>query len=206
MLPLGKSIRLGSALAVLGMLAWGSSPARASIIPDLVTETNNGNGSFTFSYVANISSDQGASSGDYLTVYDFHGLVPRSIKVSPGWSFSVQNVGITPASTTPIDDPTQPNITFTDTGGTVTGPTSFTFSAQSTLGAQGTSFFAASATKTLGPLAGSKVANLGLYVAPSASSTGPLAVGPEPSSVLLLGIGLPFGLALLLRLGRVSAA
>jgi hypothetical protein len=203
MLPLGKAIRLGSALAVLGLLAWTPMPARASITPTLVTETNNGNGLFTFSYSADISSDQSVSNGDFLTVYDFHGQVPNSIHVTSGWSFTVQNVGITPTSTLPTDDPTVANITFTNTGGTVSGPSSFTFSAQSTAGGQGTSFFAASTTLNSGPLAGTKTANLGLYISPSGVG-GQQVETPEPASGLLLALGLPVGLALLLRGGRRS--
>ncbi|HEV3167629.1 MAG TPA: PEP-CTERM sorting domain-containing protein [Isosphaeraceae bacterium] len=195
-----RSAFLGLAVATLGLLALGSSQARATIIPNLDSVINNNNGTFTYNYHADLAADQrvdpAGTKSDFLTIYDFAGLVSGSAHVNQaGWTVSVQNIGITPPSTLPTDDPTIPNITIThsDTVGTITGPQNplITFSAISSAGPVGIIAFAAQATRSTGPLVGTKIQNVGVVNGPG--------FVPEPASLALLGIGVPFALTLLRR-------
>jgi hypothetical protein len=192
MLRTGEVRSWVGAVVGLALLVSGVGEATADIIPvlDGGAPTNNGNGTFTYNYHGDVTIDQNATTGDYLTLYDFSGLVPSSITVAPGWKFSVQNLGTTPSSVVPVDDPTIPNIVFTRTGGTLLGPSSFTFSAASTHSGISLRSFTGVGTRSDGPNAGSKIQNVGMYVGPN--STG-VQVGeaPEPASAILLGIGLP---------------
>ena len=193
-----------TALTVAGLISLGSGPARASIIPAFVSNAANGDGTFTFNYRADLSQDEKVvpSGGtvqttDFLTVYDFAGLLANSITTSStDWVATVQNIGITPPNTLPTDDPSLPNVTFTYKGSTtVLGPQSplFTFSMKSYAGPGGLDSFAAQATRaTGGPLLiGTKIQNVGQLEAPM--------YAPEPASLALLGIGAPIAIALIRR-------
>lgn len=198
--------RVGMALAVLGIVALAADQARATIIPTLQSVTDNGNGTFTFNYRADVAQDQRAESGDFLTLYDFHGLVANSVTAPSGWSASVQNVGITPPSTLPTDDPTVVNITLHNTSIALTGPASFTFSAESDRGGVGAIVFAASATRNGGSLDGTKIANIGQVGGPSGTVGGQAVNAPEPATVVLLGMGLPAALLVLRTRRRARSA
>jgi len=182
-----------TALAIWGAIAV--SQAGATIIPVDTGMTPNGNGTTTFTYRADLASDQRADTGDFLTIYDFAGLVPGSAKVDQaGWTLTVQNVGITPTNVLPTDNPTVPNITITRTGGTISGPVTglITFSAISSFGGTGGfTTFAAQATRSSGFAVGTKIQNIGLVGAPNAV--------PEPASLALLGITVPFVVTVLRR-------
>jgi len=184
-------------LAVLGIAA---ARVGGAIIPNVDTVVSNGNGTFTYNYHADLAADQrvdpAAAQNDFLTIYDFVGLVPGTAHVNQaGWTVSVQNVGITPPSTLPTDNPMIPNITITHTDAvtTIPGPQAplITFSATSYVGPGGIIPFAAQATRSTGPLVGTKIQNVGVV-------SGPLAV-PEPAALALLGIGVPFAMTLLRR-------
>jgi hypothetical protein len=195
------SSRFLRALTVMGLLALGAGLARATIIPNLDNVVNNGDGTFTYNYHADLAADQRVDNTDFLTMYDFFGLVPGSVVVNaPGWTVSYQNVGVTPPSTLPTDDPTIPNFTITRTGATIGGPQTplFTFSAASISGLTTTHSFAAEATRSTGDLTGTKIQNVGLVLGPTSST-------PEPASLALLGIGVPVALAVLRRRAKSDA-
>jgi hypothetical protein len=197
---------LGLAVATLGLLVLSGREAKATIIPNLDSVINNGNGTFTYNYHADLASDQRVdpkgSKSDFLTIYDFAGLVAGSAHVNQaGWTVSVQNIGITPPSTLPTDDPLIPNITLThtDTTTTIPGPQNplITFSAISSAGPVGIIAFAAQATRSTGPLIGTKIQNVGAVNGPG--------FVPEPASLALLGIGVPFALTILRRRKKATA-
>jgi len=191
----GSTIRIGGGLAVAAVLALGLTQAGAAILPSLDSQVNNGNGTFTYNYHADLATDQRVDTTDFLTMYDFFGLVPGSVVVnSPGYTVTYQNVGVTPPSTLPTDNPTIPNFTIVRTGGTIGGPQTplFTYSAISTSGVTTVGTFAANATRSTGDLIGTKIANVGLIIIPAVTT-------PEPASLALVGMAAPFALALVRR-------
>jgi len=193
--------RIGGGLAVAAVLALGLTQAGAAIIPNFDSLVNNGDGTFTYNYHADLAADQRVDNTDFLTMYDFFGLVPGSVVVgAAGYTVSYQNVGVTPPSTLPTDDPTIPNFTITRTGGTIGGPQTplFTYSATSIVGLTTTRTFAANATRSTGDLIGTKIANVGLTIGPTTPT-------PEPASLALLGIGVPFALTIIRRRRAVNA-
>jgi hypothetical protein len=58
--------------------------------------------------------------GDFVTVYNFYGLIDESVKSPAGWEFSSEESGRTPTSNgypmvLPLDVPNTPNLTWTVT-------------------------------------------------------------------------------------------
>jgi hypothetical protein len=163
---------------------------RADIIPSFLSQTSTGgpNPNTVFSYSANITDEQSATSGDYFTIYDFGSIVPNSNVQPAGWVFSEQLVGPTPGGTKPTDNPSIMNLTWTYTGSTILGTSAAgkgigPFSV-TVLGPPnevlGSSMFAAQGTLASGPNAGSKVGNVGTIPVPI-----PV---PEPSVLALLAV------------------
>ena len=115
-----------------------SGLATASIIPILVTGPT-GTGPFDYSYNVMLSSGDSLNPSDtagdtcggepcvppgtFFTLYDVPGVM--GISAPTGWTFSTQMIGITPGGISPADG-SAPNITFTYTGATITGPALFT--------------------------------------------------------------------------------
>lgn len=191
------TFRIGGALAVVGLLALGEGRATANIIPNFEGISGPVAGAFTYSYHADVTADQQAATGDFLTLYDVIGLVPASITiVESGWTSTVQNVGITPFGIAPTDDPTAPNITISRTGAAIPGPSlaAVHFSFRSTSGVTGVMQFAAQGHRVgLPPDPVNEISNIGRVTGPVASTT------PEPASLALLAMGVPFALSLVRR-------
>jgi hypothetical protein len=104
-------------------LVINAAPARALQI--LVTQIDkNTDGSVTYHFA--IKTDEGETltpgeskaTTDFVTVYNFYGLIEGSAKVPPGWEFSSEESGRTPAMNgyplvLPLDIPNTPNLTWT---------------------------------------------------------------------------------------------
>ena len=87
------SKKLGAVLLLASGLAITAAPARALQI--VVTQVDkNDDGSMTYHYA--IKTDQGETlipgeskaTSDFVTVYNFYGLVDGSVKSPAGWEFS----------------------------------------------------------------------------------------------------------------------
>jgi hypothetical protein len=117
---------LGTALLLAAGLAITSDPAFA--IQTVVTQVDkNADGSMTYHFAVKL--DQGESlmpgaskeaTADFVTVYNFYGMVDGSVKSPPGWEFSSENFGRTPTlngypMVLPLDVPNTPNLTWTAT-------------------------------------------------------------------------------------------
>src|SRR5438270_1917116 len=120
---------LGAALIVSGVLGLTGSPARADIVPDVGTPAivGIGGGQFRWDYSVSVSATETVNTGDFFTIYDFNQI--QSVTPAAGWSFSIQNTGITPGNVIPTDNPAITNVTFTYTaappipgGGTTSTP------------------------------------------------------------------------------------
>jgi hypothetical protein len=115
----------GAALLLACGLAITASPARALQI--VVTQVDkNTDGSMTYHFAVKTDPGEtltpGASkaTGDFVTVYNFYGLIDGSAKVPAGWEFSSEASGRTPAMggyplVLPLDIPDTPNLTWTVT-------------------------------------------------------------------------------------------
>ena len=116
---------LGAVLLLASGLAITAAPARALQI--VVTQVDkNDDGSMTYHFA--IKTDQGETlipgeskaTSDFVTVYNFYGLVDGSVKSPAGWEFSSEEFGRTPTlngypMVLPVDGPNTPNLTWTVT-------------------------------------------------------------------------------------------
>lgn len=115
----------GAALSLASGLAITAAPALALQI--VVTQADkNTDGSMTYHFA--VKMDQGETltpgeskaTADFVTVYNFYGLVDGSAKSPAGWGFSSEEFGRTPTlngypMVLPLDVPNTPNLTWTVT-------------------------------------------------------------------------------------------
>ncbi len=193
-------------------VAFCGSLAHATIIAVLNSgPINNGDGTYTFNYRADLTGDErldpGATNGvtcqgpgklvqcnppgTFFTVYDIPGLVSASGGPA-GWFVDIQLTGITPSSINgaTFDDGTVENVTWFYTGSVVSagGTTvSFTgFSIVTTASQSQTGTFTSQATKDTGSSSGQTDQLVGPVDVPFQPAGGV----PEPASALLVGGGL----------------
>jgi hypothetical protein len=116
---------IGAALLLISGTAITAAPARALQV--IVTQVDkNTDGSMTYHFA--VKTDQGETlipreskaAADFVTVYNFYGLVDGSAKVPAGWEFSSETSGRTPTMNgyplvLPLDVPDTPNLTWTVT-------------------------------------------------------------------------------------------
>jgi hypothetical protein len=111
-------------LLALG-LAITTAPALA--LETVVTQVDkNANGSMTYHFAVKtepgetLTPGESKANADFVTVYNFYGLIDDSVKVPAGWEFSSEESGRTPAMggypmVLPLDVPNTPNMTWTVT-------------------------------------------------------------------------------------------
>jgi hypothetical protein len=116
---------LGAALLFVCGLTITATPALA--LQTVVTQVDkNPDGSMTYHFAVKLDPGEtltpGASkaTADFVTVYNFYGLVDGSAKAPPGWEFSSEEFGRTPTlngypMVLPLDVPNTPNLTWTVT-------------------------------------------------------------------------------------------
>jgi hypothetical protein len=196
------------ALLVLGaysVLGPGLPRAAAEMIPSDVTVIQDGN-NFTFSYSMKVLGTSQLQPGDYGVLYDVPGLLANTFKVPFGWSVSTSMIGPTPSQVHPDDNAHLANIKYTYTNPAVISPGNTTilipgFSYQSNFGDIGQADFAS--LTHLDPDSthphGRQVSNVTTVDVPKPGE-GP-DDSPEPATVVLLALGLPFvgGMALARR-------
>lgn len=176
-------------LALVG-LACLAAPmtAHANLIPTLSSKVLE-SGNYRYSYNLNFGSNGGIealTAGSFFTLYDIDGLIPASIMQPANWTSSSALLGQNPAFTSPTDNPTILNVTWTYSGPTVTANTQFS----------GFSFLSAYNTTRRGVSAGEDT-NVSFNVPASNVFTSvlvPTSAVPEPafvamSSLLALGGG-----------------
>jgi hypothetical protein len=131
----------GRALLLSAGLAIVAGPAFA--LQTVVTQVDkNADGSATYHFAIKLDPGETLSPGeskgaaDFVTIYNFYGLVDGSPKSPPGWAFSSETSGRTPSLNgyplvLPVDVPNTPNLTWTVTksvaaGGEIDGFTATT--------------------------------------------------------------------------------
>ena len=171
-------------------------------------------GNFRWTYSVVLPTDMKLQAGNYFTIYDFAGYQAGSAAVtstSPDasfaqyWTLSTSNLGPTPDRLNPQDDPNIANLTFTYNGPTIPAGqlTLGNFSATSLYGETAQSFFTATNPQAI---SGNVDSNITSTLVPQGDG-GPVVGTPEPTTLVLAGLGLPLiGLGRVLRRKTVAAA
>jgi UDP-glucose 4-epimerase len=204
-----KLVPVLAVLCGLGMLGGLAPHAHAGI---LVTNdpviTDLGGGHSAFDYGVSLGGASYLHAGDYFTMYDVGGLVAADTMAAAlpaGWAVSIQNTGTTPAGLAPVDSGSVPNVTFTYSGPNITTPGSTavslgTFRLVSTGNdtMAGVNNFTSLTHYDSSGHTGQLEKNIANFSVPVA--TGKPNDTPEPATLLMLGLGLPFvGVAALRR-------
>ena len=124
----------GAALLLASGLAITTTPAPA--LEMVVAQVDkNTDGSMTYHFILKtdpgetLTPGESKATADFVTIYNFYGLVDGSAKSPAGWEFSSEEFGRTPTwngypVVLPLDVPNTPNLTWTVTkpvaGGTQT--------------------------------------------------------------------------------------
>jgi hypothetical protein len=115
----------GAVLLLATGLAITAGPALA--LQTVVTQVDkNTDGSVTYHFAVKLDQGETLAPGeskataDFVTVYNFYGLVEGSAKSPAGWDFSSEEFGRTPTlngypMVLPVDVPNTPNLTWTVT-------------------------------------------------------------------------------------------
>jgi len=141
--------------AVAGMTGLVLSSVSASALQMLVTRMDkNGDGTVTYHFAVKLDPGETMSAGsDFVTMYNFGGLVAHSEKTPAGWTFSSEDFGRTPTwngypAVLPVDVPGLNNLTWT-AGKTVAGATMVEgFSATTHTAAMGETEYSAQVTRS----------------------------------------------------------
>jgi hypothetical protein len=115
----------GAALLLASGLAITATPAPA--LEMVVAQVDkNTDGSMTYHFILKtdpgetLTPGESKATADFVTVYNFYGLVDGSAKSPAGWEFSSEEFGRTPTwngypVVLPLDVPNTPNLTWTVT-------------------------------------------------------------------------------------------
>ncbi|QEL17994.1 PEP-CTERM sorting domain-containing protein [Limnoglobus roseus] len=182
-------------LAAAATLA-ANATATAGLLPVSVTvlpEADN----FRWTYAIVLPTDSKLQSGNYFTIYDFQGYVPGGESAPDGWTFSASKVGPTPNLLKPNDDPDLYNLTWKYTGDTIpSGQIGLgNFWAFSTIQDVASDSFTAQTNRTSDGLVDNNITETDV---PKGTAPVDPTLTPEPTTLVLAGLGLP-----LLGLARV---
>jgi hypothetical protein len=165
-----------------------ASKAEAGLIPTNVSVTPDGS-NFRWTYAVVVTTDVKVNPGDFFTIYDFGGLVPgpSTVATPVGWSYTTSMVGPTPAGTSPADDPTLPNLTFTYSGtAPINGQMGLgNFMVDSTFGNATTSDFTSITHRQVDGVSEANITSTNVPVPGAVHQT------PEPATLAMFSIGLP---------------
>jgi hypothetical protein len=109
-------------LGGFGLTLLTAPAAQAGLIPNKVSVTSipDAGGNYTWTYNVVVTSDTYVQPGDYFTIYDFanNGVGITGATAPSDWVLTSANLGVTPGKTTPADDPSIANFTWTYAGAT----------------------------------------------------------------------------------------
>jgi hypothetical protein len=183
---MGKRVGAGALCALL--LVTGE--AGAGLLPVHVAITPEGN-DFRYTYSVLLQSDAVLKSGDYFTIFDFAGLVSGSNSQPGTFTFSTAATGPVPDGVVPNDEPGKPNLTWKYTGSDgVVGQLGLgDFSAVSEYGDTTDDHFTGQTHRQVDGHLNNNITDTQVPV-PMERHCG----APEPSSLLLVLLGIPVAL------------
>lgn len=179
----------GAALLLASGLAVGAAPALA--LQAVVTQVDkNTDGSMTYHFAVKMDQGETLSPGeskataDFVTVYNFFGLVDGSAKSPAGWEFSSEEFGRTPTmngypAVLPVDVPNTPNLTWTVTKPVAAGAQVDGFTATTHMGGMVQGEYSAQATRQLPAVKGAAAGTPAVVA--SASKQALIGTLPTPS-------------------------
>jgi hypothetical protein len=157
---------LGASLLLASGLAITAAPAIA--LQTVVTQVDkNTDGSMTYHFAVKLDQGETLSPGeskataDFVTVYNFYGLVDGSPKSPAGWEFSSEEFGRTPTLNgyplvSPVDVPNTPNLTWTVTKPVAAGAQIDGFTATTRVSAMVQGEYTAQVTRQLPAIQGAQ--------------------------------------------------
>lgn len=165
------------ALLLASGLAITATPALA--LQAIVTQVDkNADGSLTYHFA--VKTDQGETltpsaskaGADFVTIYNFYGLVDGSAKSPPGWEFSSEQFGRTPTlngypMVLPLDVPNTPNLTWTVTKPVASGSQIDGFTATTQVSEVVQGEYSAQVTRQLPAVQGAAAGITGAVAGPS---------------------------------------
>ena len=180
-LPLGLAT-----IAVLLLLRLGAADA-AQVTVTQVDINPDGTTTYHFSIKVSDTETMGPAGddlpADFVTIYNFYGLVDGSVKTPDGWKFTSETSGRTPGMggyplVLPMDIPGTPNITWTAAAPVKPGTEIAGFSAATRVGTMTDGMYSVLVTQQYAPIKGasgqpgtramiSKQAQIGLIKTPS---------------------------------------
>jgi hypothetical protein len=181
---------LGVGLITAAMPLTMTAP-RTHAAQVIVTQVDkNADGTMTYHFSIKIGQVETMEPGagdarpaDFVTIYNFYGLIDASVKTPDGWKFTSEESGRTPAMggyplVLPVDIPGTPNITWTATAVVKPGTEVTGFSAATRVTTMADGMYSAQVTQRSGPIQGaagspgsatmtSKQAQIGMIATPS---------------------------------------
>ena len=183
-----RSFSAGLAAAAI---LWSMTSAEAGAAQLTVTQVDkNADGTMTYHFSIKIGQTEvmepaasDALPADFVTVYDFYGLVDGSVKTPEGWKFTSEESGRTPGLggyplVLPVDVPGTTNVTWTATAAVKPGTEVTGFSAATRMATMTDGMYSAQVTQRSDPIKGapgapgsatmtSKQAQIGMLATPS---------------------------------------
>jgi hypothetical protein len=180
----------GAGLVTAAFL-WSMTPVETGAAQVTVTQVDkNADGTMTYHFSIKVGQTEtmepaagDALPADFVTIYNFYGLVDGSVKTPDGWKFSSEESGRTPFMggyplVLPVDIPGTPNITWTAMAAVKPGTEVSGFSAATRMATTADGMYSAQVTQRSGPIKGApgapgsatmtaKQAQIGMIATPS---------------------------------------
>jgi hypothetical protein len=181
---------LGAALLLASGLAITATPAPA--LEMVVAQVDkNTDGSMTYHFILKtdpgetLTPGESKATADFVTVYNFYGMVDGSAKSPAGWEFSSEEFGRTPTwngypVVLPLDVPNTPNLTWTVTKPVAGGTQIDGFTATTRVGTMVQGQYAAQVTRQLPAIQGAAAGEMPSVTA-KASKQAVISALPTPS-------------------------
>ena len=175
-----------TAATLLSMMSAGTNAAQLTV----TQVEKNADGTVTYHFSIKVGQTETMEPGsgdalpaDFVTIYNFYGLVDGSVKTPNGWKFTSEESGRTPTMggyplVLPMDIPGTPNITWTATAVVKPGTEVTGFSAATRVTTMTDGMYSAMVTQRSGAIQGapgspgsatmtSKQAQIGMIATPS---------------------------------------